>query len=219
MQRSKLEVSSPVFCVSFLPNPSQVPLRWFTLKWHHVNITSPNPAVGKENFKAKSGTRGFAQSCGASSQRVFLQDSSKLCPSNLHTCRPPQLAGDDFPVFGSQSFVLRGVWIDCSTEICFLLGARENLTWSWGFSSRKNLLQKLLMTNHKGHVAHQWFDFQNMLFHLQDCFALIGQTKNSIFVITTNMSRFPTSTVISYHFKSHFGLPCFLDTFIICKHT
>lgn len=72
------------------------------------------------------------------------------------------------------------------------------------------------MTNHKGHMAHQLFDFQDMLLNLQDYFAFIDKT--SIFVIATNMSRFPTSTVISYHFNSHFGLPSFLDIFMICEY-
>lgn len=83
--RSKLLFSAQVFCVSFLPMPFQLLFRWFTLKWHHVNITSPNCAVVKANFKATSGTRGFAQSCGASAQLMFLQDSSKVHPSPLHT--------------------------------------------------------------------------------------------------------------------------------------
>lgn len=93
MPRSKPLISAQVFCVSCLPNPSQLPLRWFTLKWHHVHITSPNSAVVKTNFKATSGTRGFAQSCGASAQLVVLQDSSKACPSTLHTADQHSLLG------------------------------------------------------------------------------------------------------------------------------
>lgn len=171
MPISKLQISSQVFCDSFLLSPSQLPYSWFTLRPSHVNITSPNSAVVKANCKATSGTWGFAQSCGASAQLVFLQDSSNVCPPNLHACRPPQLSRDDFPVLGSQSSVLRGAWIDCFIQIRFLLGGWANFTLSWGLCSRKNLLRKLLMTNHKGHVAHQWFNFQDMLLKFQDYFS------------------------------------------------
>lgn len=167
MSRSKLYISSQVFCDSFLLSPFHLPYSWFTLKPSHVNITSPNSVVVKANCKATSGTWGFAQSFGASAQLVFLQDSSNvsLKPVQLQTTR------DDFPVLGFQPFVLRGVWIDCSIQIHFLLGGWANFTLSRGLCSRKNLLRKLLMTNHKGHVAHQWFNFQDMLLKFQDYFA------------------------------------------------
>lgn len=165
--------SAQVFCVSsFYPASFSCSTLDLHFNGNHVYIISPNlwkALLGWSQIaKPHMAPQGLPRAVEHLPTSIFLQDSYNMGPPNLNTCRPLQLVRDGFQAFGSHFFVLRGLYIDCFVQIHFLLKGWSNLTLLRGLSSRKNLIGKLLMTNHMGHMTYHWFDFQYMLMNLQD---------------------------------------------------
>lgn len=157
MPRSKLLISAQVFCVSLLPNPPQLSLRWFTLKWHHANITSPNSAVIKTDFKATSGPEGLPR---ASAQLVVLQDSPKAHPSYLQAntafCRWTPSAW--VSIVCPQRRVDRLHLWDLLPP--WRMSKFHNIL---GFQQQEKPVTEITEGKPQWHVAYQWFNFQDML--------------------------------------------------------